>query len=345
MISLPHASPAPDSGAAAPPLDAAALVDPAAGVAPTLAILASAWIDAADDDVRERRIRPLLPVLAAGDGDAPDAALRRAADARRADIAATCASTIAGLVQAARSAPGAWQGALRRRLGGQRAGLLARFDALWSAVTDVEMGAALAAREARVARAAATVAAAPTAWQALEMVAIQSRAIGLPLAFTPGGPAPAEASPAWRDGWDAADPRAGAACFAAAHAGAVARMALAMPEVDGDAVHAALARAVERMAAVRAGALPVDAPPAVPEGAAPRDEREAELERLARLFGDAARERRPIEAGHAFRFDAEAFEELAQWVATERRRAPMIAFALELAPADGPIWLRVTEPE
>ena len=79
-------------------------------------------------------------------------------------------------------------------------------------------------------------------------------------------------------------------------------------------------------------------------GAIPAAERGAHFERLTRLFTTAVRERRALPDGYAYRFDAGAFEELARWMALERRCCPFLRFALEVAPDDGPVALRLTGP-
>jgi len=82
-------------------------------------------------------------------------------------------------------------------------------------------------------------------------------------------------------------------------------------------------------------------------GAIPAAERPAHFALITRLFTAAARERRDLSGGaegYAFRFDADAFDDLARWVTNERRCCPFLSFALELAPDGGPLWLRLTGP-
>ena len=78
-------------------------------------------------------------------------------------------------------------------------------------------------------------------------------------------------------------------------------------------------------------------------GAIPADERPAHARLLTTLFA-ATRERRPLPDGYAYRFDADAFDDLARWIANERRCCPFLTVQLTLA-ADGPVWLRLTGPE
>ena len=94
-----------------------------------------------------------------------------------------------------------------------------------------------------------------------------------------------------------------------------------------------------------------DTPPAGAEvplacvpGAIPAAERPAHFRLLTRLFTTAARERQRLDDGYAFRFDAGAFEELARWIANERRCCPFLEFDVRLAPGDGPIWVQLTGP-
>jgi hypothetical protein len=86
-------------------------------------------------------------------------------------------------------------------------------------------------------------------------------------------------------------------------------------------------------------------------GAIPAAERRAHFALLARLFTEAVRERRDATGGagggaegYAFRFDADAFADLARWIANERNCCPFLTFAIELAPDGGPIWMRLAGP-
>jgi hypothetical protein len=94
---------------------------------------------------------------------------------------------------------------------------------------------------------------------------------------------------------------------------------------------------------------PADATPAasvplacVPDALATH-ERPAHFALLARLFSEAVRERRELPDGAAFRFDAAAFDDVARFVANERRCCPFLTFTLELT-SDGPLWLRLAGP-
>jgi len=79
-------------------------------------------------------------------------------------------------------------------------------------------------------------------------------------------------------------------------------------------------------------------------GAIAADERVAHLERLNRLFAVEVRERRAHPDGYAYRFDAEALEELERWIAAERQCCPFLRFSLDVTPRAGPIWLRLAGP-
>ena len=94
-------------------------------------------------------------------------------------------------------------------------------------------------------------------------------------------------------------------------------------------------------------AVPRPVPLACVPGAIPAAQRPAHFALVTRLFTAAARERRDPSGGaegYAFRFDADAFDDLARWIANERRCCPFLSFALELAPDGGPLWLRLTGP-
>ena len=82
----------------------------------------------------------------------------------------------------------------------------------------------------------------------------------------------------------------------------------------------------------------------VPE-AIPLNERPGHFALLTRLFGEAALDRRAVPNGYAFRFDAEAFEDVARFVALERLCCPFLEFVIELSPNAGSFWLSMTGPE
>lgn len=76
--------------------------------------------------------------------------------------------------------------------------------------------------------------------------------------------------------------------------------------------------------------------------AIPAADRPAHFDLLTRLFTLAVRERKSLRDGYAYRFDADAFDELTRWIANERRCCPFLTFELELTPDNGPIWVRLT---
>jgi hypothetical protein len=86
------------------------------------------------------------------------------------------------------------------------------------------------------------------------------------------------------------------------------------------------------------------APLACVPGAIPPGERPAHFALARRLFAEAVRERRDLPDGLAFRFAADRFDEAARFVANERRCCPFLHFELSVAPADGPVRLRMTGP-
>jgi hypothetical protein len=72
------------------------------------------------------------------------------------------------------------------------------------------------------------------------------------------------------------------------------------------------------------------------------DVRAGHLELARQLVGHGAAEVRELADGYAFRYPAEQFDQVARFVANERLCCPFFTFALEVAPARGPIWLRIT---
>ena len=94
---------------------------------------------------------------------------------------------------------------------------------------------------------------------------------------------------------------------------------------------------------VTLGLVPPVALACVPS-AIPAGERAAHFGLIARLFGEAARERRDVPDGYAFRFAADDFGDVVRFVANERRCCPFLRFALELSPDAGPLWVRLSGP-
>lgn len=100
------------------------------------------------------------------------------------------------------------------------------------------------------------------------------------------------------------------------------------------------------MTATTAAASTIGAAPplACTPDAIPAAERADHFARLTRLFTDAVRAREALPDGYAYRFDADAFDELVRWISRERRCCPFLGFVLELAPGNGDIVLRLTGP-
>ncbi|HEX2188716.1 MAG TPA: hypothetical protein VHG51_07435 [Longimicrobiaceae bacterium] len=88
-----------------------------------------------------------------------------------------------------------------------------------------------------------------------------------------------------------------------------------------------------------------ETPLACVPGAIPAAERPAHFALVRRLFGEVAESREPLANGYAFRFPPEALEAVARFVANERKCCPFLAFVVEVPPAVGPVWLRLTGPE
>jgi hypothetical protein len=86
-------------------------------------------------------------------------------------------------------------------------------------------------------------------------------------------------------------------------------------------------------------------PSACVPAAIPAAERSAHFALARRIFTELARQRQDLPNGYAFRFDAADLESLSRFIANERKCCPFMTFELEIAPASGPIWLRMTGPE
>jgi hypothetical protein len=79
--------------------------------------------------------------------------------------------------------------------------------------------------------------------------------------------------------------------------------------------------------------------------AIPPQERAAHFALIQELFGAMAQERAEVPCGYAYRFAAEAFWQVARFVANERKCCPFLTFELSVSPASGPLWLRMSGPE
>lgn len=82
----------------------------------------------------------------------------------------------------------------------------------------------------------------------------------------------------------------------------------------------------------------------VPAAIAP-EERAAHFALIRQLFGGHVHERAELPNGYAYRFQSDALEAVARFVANERRCCPFLNFELAVAAASGPLWLRMTGPE
>jgi hypothetical protein len=80
--------------------------------------------------------------------------------------------------------------------------------------------------------------------------------------------------------------------------------------------------------------------------AIPRDERDHHAAVVRTLFAEAA-ELRDLPDGYAFRLPAETrlLTLAADFISRERLCCPFFTFAIEVTPARGPIWLRITGPD
>ena len=75
------------------------------------------------------------------------------------------------------------------------------------------------------------------------------------------------------------------------------------------------------------------------------EQRAAHQALATRLFTAAVQETVGLADGYALRFMAEHYDDLAAFVANERRCCPFLAFVLEVTPDQGPLWLRITGPD
>jgi len=93
---------------------------------------------------------------------------------------------------------------------------------------------------------------------------------------------------------------------------------------------------------IDSAAHPTDLPVVCNMLAIPADQRADHEARAHDLFGRAVVEQRELPDGYAFCIDAADYELAAAFVANERRCCAFLHFQLDLAPAAGPIWLRMT---
>jgi hypothetical protein len=79
--------------------------------------------------------------------------------------------------------------------------------------------------------------------------------------------------------------------------------------------------------------------------AIPAAERSAHFALARKLFLELAEKREDLPSGYVFRFKVSALEPVARFVENERKCCPFMTFELEIAPASGPLWLRMTGPD
>jgi hypothetical protein len=91
--------------------------------------------------------------------------------------------------------------------------------------------------------------------------------------------------------------------------------------------------------------LPVGQPLACDLTAINAAERPIHAARAERLLSTAFQERQALADGYALRYTADEYAELVAFIANERLCCPFFRFTLEVSPAQGPIWLRITGGE
>jgi hypothetical protein len=73
--------------------------------------------------------------------------------------------------------------------------------------------------------------------------------------------------------------------------------------------------------------------------------RATHIEAAAQLLRSDAAEVTELPDGYAFRYQADQYEQVVQFIANERRCCPFFTFVLEVTPGQGPLWLRITGNE
>ena len=73
--------------------------------------------------------------------------------------------------------------------------------------------------------------------------------------------------------------------------------------------------------------------------------RATHMEAATQLLCSDAAEVLEIPDGYTFRYRADQYEQVVQFIANERRCCPFFTFTLEVTPAQGPLWLRITGNE
>ena len=72
------------------------------------------------------------------------------------------------------------------------------------------------------------------------------------------------------------------------------------------------------------------------------DELEGSIALAKRLLFKEAQERHELPNGYAWRLSADHYDEVCQFIGYDRRCCAMYTHTLEVTPAHGPIWVRVT---
>jgi hypothetical protein len=62
------------------------------------------------------------------------------------------------------------------------------------------------------------------------------------------------------------------------------------------------------------------------------------------LLANVATERQELPDGYRFRFLAEEYARIVEFIGNERLCCPFFRFMLEVTPAQGPLWLHITGP-
>src|SRR5438093_3882632 len=75
------------------------------------------------------------------------------------------------------------------------------------------------------------------------------------------------------------------------------------------------------------------------------DVRATHMEAAVQLLRGDAAEVTELPDGYAFRYRADQYERVVQFIANERQCCPFFSFVLEVTPAQGPLWLRITGRE
>lgn len=80
-------------------------------------------------------------------------------------------------------------------------------------------------------------------------------------------------------------------------------------------------------------------------GAIPAAARSTHFALANRLFKELAKERKALPSGYAFRFDPTDLDGVCRFVENERKCCPFLTFEVQISPASGPLWLRMTGPD